>query len=152
MHENVRLFDEAIKRAGARTVLYLTWAKRHAPETQDAITEAYTSIAKEIGADVIPAGVAWERFMKKHDRPVLHDRDGSHPTIAGTYLAACAAYATLFGAGPRGNTAMIEGLTTGEMKLLQQMVPAAGGRGNVNAKMPRRTCAEQRGVSRDRGF
>src|SRR5262245_7196365 len=26
MHENVRLFDEAIKAAGAKTVLYMTWA------------------------------------------------------------------------------------------------------------------------------
>src|SRR5262249_48179314 len=31
MHENVRLFDAAIKAAGARTVLYLTWARRNEP-------------------------------------------------------------------------------------------------------------------------
>ncbi len=35
-HENVRLFDEAIKAQDAKTVLYLTWARRHAPETQAA--------------------------------------------------------------------------------------------------------------------
>src|SRR4051812_44654659 len=34
MHENVRLFDAAIRAGGARTVLYMTWARRHAPETQ----------------------------------------------------------------------------------------------------------------------
>src|SRR5437016_5252050 len=34
MHENVRLFDDAIKAARARTVLYMTWARQHAPETQ----------------------------------------------------------------------------------------------------------------------
>src|SRR5262249_22071004 len=27
MHENVRLFDEAIRAAGARTILYATWAR-----------------------------------------------------------------------------------------------------------------------------
>src|SRR3954452_23465315 len=30
MHESVRLFDEAIRAAGARTALYMTWARRGA--------------------------------------------------------------------------------------------------------------------------
>src|SRR5262245_55052437 len=36
MAENIRLFDEAIKRAGSKTVLYMTWARQQAPETQRA--------------------------------------------------------------------------------------------------------------------
>ena len=50
MHENVRLFDGAIATAGAKTVLYLTWARLNAPESQQAITEAYTGIGRELGA------------------------------------------------------------------------------------------------------
>ncbi|MCI0455626.1 MAG: hypothetical protein L0Z62_01435 [Gemmataceae bacterium] len=50
MHENVRLFDDAIKAAGAKTILYMTWARLHAPESQQAITEAYTSIGRELDA------------------------------------------------------------------------------------------------------
>ena len=61
MRENVRLFDEAIKAAGSKTVLYMTWARRHAPDTQKAITEAYASIGRELGATIVPAGVAWQR-------------------------------------------------------------------------------------------
>src|SRR4051812_38092761 len=34
MHENVRLFDAAVKASGAKTALYMTWARQHAPETQ----------------------------------------------------------------------------------------------------------------------
>jgi hypothetical protein len=30
MHEYITLFDEEIKRAGAKTVLYLTWARKDA--------------------------------------------------------------------------------------------------------------------------
>jgi hypothetical protein len=41
MRENVLLFDEVIRAAGSRTALYMTWALRHAPETQEAITKAY---------------------------------------------------------------------------------------------------------------
>ena len=31
MHENVRLFNEAIRAAGAKTILYMTWARRTLP-------------------------------------------------------------------------------------------------------------------------
>ena len=71
MHENVRLFDEAIKAAGSATVLYMTWARRHAPETQDAISDAYNSIGRELSASVVPVGVVWQRFLRKHELPVL---------------------------------------------------------------------------------
>src|SRR5262249_34920373 len=89
MHENVRLFDEAIQATGAQTVLYMTWARRNAPESQQAITDAYASIGRGLGATVVPVGLAWERFLRNHDQPVLHDKDQSHPTLAGSYLAAC---------------------------------------------------------------
>src|SRR5436305_7880163 len=41
MRENVLLFDEAIKAAGSKTVLYMTWARKHMPDTKNVITEAY---------------------------------------------------------------------------------------------------------------
>src|ERR1043166_8972822 len=34
MHENVRLFDPVIKASGAKTALYLTWARQNTPEAQ----------------------------------------------------------------------------------------------------------------------
>lgn len=120
MHESVRLFDGAIKAAGAKTALYLTWARQHSPATQQAITEAYQSIGRELGATVVPVGVAWQQFLAKHDRPVLYDKDQSHPTVAGTYLAACVFFATLFGRSPVGVGGGIKGLSAAEVKLLQQ--------------------------------
>src|ERR1700754_3912461 len=54
MRENVRLFDEAIKRAGAKSVLYMTWARQNAPEAQQVIADAYNTIGKEVGAIVVP--------------------------------------------------------------------------------------------------
>src|SRR5919201_1774630 len=70
-HENVRLFDEAIKAAGAETVLYMTWARQHAPESQQAITDAYAGIGRELGATVVPVGLTWQRFLGEHDQPTL---------------------------------------------------------------------------------
>ena len=100
MHENVRLFDAVVRAVGAQTVLYMTWARAHAPESQAVIADAYMAIGAELGAVVVPAGLAWERYLREHAQPVLHDRDGSHPTLAGSYLAACALFATLFGERP----------------------------------------------------
>jgi hypothetical protein len=120
MHENVRLFDAAIKAAGAKTVLYMTWARRNAPESQQAITAAYAGIGRELGAAVVPVGTAWQRFLLKHDRPALHDTDQSHPTPAGSYLAACAFFAVLFQESPVGAGGEVPGLSAKDVALLQQ--------------------------------
>ena len=101
-HENVRLFHDVIREQGARTVLYLTWARRDAPHTQSDLTEAVLSIAGETGALVAPVGPAWERVRQEGTGPELYDKDGSHPTPAGSYLAACVFSATLLGRNPQG--------------------------------------------------
>jgi hypothetical protein len=99
-HENVRLFDTEIKKVGSRTALYLTWARRDVPETQKALTEGTTSIARELDALLIPVGHAWQMALNLKAELPLFDKDGSHPTATGSYLAACVFYATLCG----GNT------------------------------------------------
>ena len=122
MHENVRLFDELIRGAGARTALYLTWARKHAPESQAAITSAYRSIGSELGALVVPVGEAWERLLANRQAgvPELYDKDGSHPSVAGSYLAACVFYATLFGESPVGIASEPKGLSGDAVALLQR--------------------------------
>lgn len=125
-HENVRLFDPVIKATGAKTTLYLTWARRNAPETQAALTDAYTAIGEELGATVIPVGVAWEHFLAAHSAPTLHDKDLSHPTLAGSYLAACVFFAVLFGESPAGITGDLKGLTQAEAGVLQETAWAIG--------------------------
>jgi hypothetical protein len=120
MHENVRLFDGVIRAAGAATVLYMTWARRAEPESQVAITEAYTGIGRELGATVVPVGTAWAWFLRSHDRPVLHDRDGSHPTPAGSYLAACVFCGALLKATPVGIGPSVDGLSEDDRAALQK--------------------------------
>jgi hypothetical protein len=118
-HEYARLFDAEIKKAGARTVFYLTWARQNAPETQAQLTAAYTSIAKELNAALVPVGLAWEAALKRHPQLVLHSADKSHPTAAGTYLAACVFYATLVGRTPAGLPNVVTGTqieTSGQAK------------------------------------
>lgn len=101
-HENVRLFAPEITRRGAKTALYLTWSRQHAPATQDGITRAVEEIAAEIDAVVVPVGPAWHVAMTRHIDIALYSDDGSHPTAAGSYLAACVFLVRLFGQAPRG--------------------------------------------------
>jgi hypothetical protein len=101
-HENVRLFAPEIARYGARATLYLTWSRQQAPDTQDRITGAVEEIAAEVDALVVPVGPAWRTVMARHGDVVLYTDDGSHPTAAGSYLAACVFLASLFGEAPRG--------------------------------------------------
>ena len=101
-HENVRLFAAEIARRGARTVLYLTWSRQPAPQTQELITRAVTDIAAEVGARVVPVGPAWHAAMRQDGELVLYTDDGSHPTPAGSFLAACVFLASLFNQRPSG--------------------------------------------------
>jgi hypothetical protein len=118
MAENVRLFEQPIRDAGAKMVLYMTWARQHSPEAQDVIAKAYQSIGKELQAIVVPAGLAWKTFLAKHDSPALHDKDQSHPTLAGSYLAACVFLKTLWELNPTGAVPP-KGLDEADAKKLQ---------------------------------
>ena len=121
MAENLRLFDTAIKQAGAQTVLYMTWARQHTPDAQQVITAAYQEIGDELGALVVPVGRVWQRFLAQYDEPELYDRDESHPTAAGSYLAACVFLAVLLKEDPRGLEAGPDALTKQEMARLQNV-------------------------------
>jgi len=109
--KSVRDFDREIKAAGAKTVLYHTWAVRAAPEAQPVLDYAYLKIASELGVIDVPAGPAWQEAM--HGTPAvgvnLYYLDGAHPSPAGSYLAACEFYATLFGKSPVGLPATVSG-------------------------------------------
>ncbi len=101
-HENVRLFAAEIAKHGASTVLYLTWPRQHAPQSQAAITHAVEAIAEEVGARVVPVGPVWQMAMREDPGLALYVEDGSHPSAAGSYLAACVFFATLFDQRPVG--------------------------------------------------
>src|SRR5207253_4614148 len=82
---------------GAKTVLYLTWPRQNAPQSQETIVNAVEAIAQEIGAAVVPVGRAWQIAMRQAPGLELYVADGSHPSVAGSYLAACVFCVRLFG-------------------------------------------------------
>ena len=126
-HENVREFVPVMKESGATMVLFMTWARKHEPENQKLLTDSYDSIGKELAATVVPVGSAWREMLEKQGTPELHAEDGSHPTLAGSYLAACVFYTTLFDGDLKDLETEVEGLSHEERRLLQQIAQSASG-------------------------
>jgi hypothetical protein len=116
MHDSVRDFAATV--GEARLALYMTWARRNGD--QQPITTAYAGIAAEVGATLVPVGMVWERFLRTHDEPVLHDADGSHPALAGSYLAACVFLISLLEEDPVGLDAPVKGLAADTAALLRE--------------------------------
>ncbi|MEX0867858.1 MAG: DUF4886 domain-containing protein [Pirellulales bacterium] len=102
MFEYAKKFDAAIDERGAKTIFFLTWARANAPDMQAGLNQSYFAIAKECEAEVAPVGLAWQQALTMDNPPKLHQADNSHPTPAGTYLAACVFYGTIFGESPEG--------------------------------------------------
>jgi hypothetical protein len=109
-HEYGQLFAAAALAAGAKPVLYETWARKAGdpiyadrasggtPDAmQDVLSAAYQALATETGASLAPVGEAWRTAWTEHPEIELYDGDGSHPSPAGTYLAACVFYIALTG-------------------------------------------------------
>jgi hypothetical protein len=103
-------FDEASRKAGARTVLFGFWARENVPlEDHEALAYYHFLLGKEIGALVAPVGLAWQATRKREARSALYLADHSHPSPEGTYLAASVLYATCFGAAPESPRLRIVG-------------------------------------------
>lgn len=99
-----------IRKAGAVPMLYLTWARRATPEDQAALSYAYLRAARDFSAQLAPVGIAWERLRTRQPALGLYFTDGSHPSPAGSYLAACTFYAAIFHRSPSELPGKISGV------------------------------------------
>lgn len=93
---------KAIRKSGAKTFMFMTWAYTDQPEMTQLLADAYYEVAAEIDAEVVPVGIAFA--VSARDRPdiALRTGDKKHPTLAGTYLTACMFFAVLTGESPVG--------------------------------------------------
>ncbi len=121
-------FSQAAKRASkdirkhnAIPLYFMTWAYENKPEMIDSLVSGYTKLAKETDAYVAPVGLAFHtakqqyphislyskdilRFEKSDTAAAqaIYKKDIKHPSLAGTYLAACVFYAVLYNKSPQG--------------------------------------------------
>jgi len=95
---------DIVRRNGARPVFFMSWAYQDVPAMTAQLAEAYTQAGKDNDAQVIPAGLAFARPVAQRPELNLYIADKRHPSLAGSYLAACTTYATLFNRSPVGST------------------------------------------------
>ena len=100
--EYARKNSEIVRRHGARPVFFMSWAYKDVPSMTAQLADAYTQAGKDNGAQVIPAGLAFARSVSQRPQLELYNADRRHPSLAGSYLAACTTYASLFRKSPIG--------------------------------------------------
>ncbi len=98
----------------AETVFYMTWGRRDGdPQNcpswppvctfegmNNLIANRYSSAAHENQGIVSPVGAVWKNIRENFPAIELYSSDGSHPSLAGSYLAACTFYTVLYRKNP----------------------------------------------------
>ena len=114
--------DSVIKahNACAQTVFYSTWGRKNGDayvctppecpvdtvitrtyyEMDSTITSHYKIFADSVKASMTPVGAAWRYIRQNYPSIELFEPDESHPSLAGSYAAACSFYTTIFRSDP----------------------------------------------------
>jgi hypothetical protein len=118
--EYSRKHSDTVRKHGAVPVFFMSWAYADRPEMTAELAEAYTQAGNDNGALVIPVGLAFAKAIAQRPELNLYAADKRHPSMAGTYLAACTLYATLFKRSPV-DLKYVAGLDEASAKLLQNV-------------------------------
>ena len=98
----------------ARTLYYMTWGRQNGDATNcdmfpwvctyegmdSMLALRYMEMAQTNEAEVSPVGKVWKHIKQNYPSINLYQSDGSHPTLAGSYLAACCFYTSIFKTNP----------------------------------------------------
>ena len=102
----------------ARILFYMTWGYKNGNKKWKAIASydsmqlrierQYLIFADKLSTGVSPVGMVWKEVRESNPEINLYQEDRFHPILAGSYLAACTHFTTIFGESPYKNTALIE--------------------------------------------
>jgi len=95
-------------------LMYMTWGRKNGDPQWAPISTfegmngrlhaAYLRMADSVQGSVSPVGSAWKYVRDNYPSIELYNPDESHSSVAGTYLAACTFYASIFRKSPVGST------------------------------------------------
>jgi hypothetical protein len=129
-------FGSVIGEVGAHPTLFVTWARAagdtvyqpgfasfiNPDEMQDRITFGYVDVAERLPGSILACvGEAFRTSLRDHPEIVLHQDDRSHPTIAGTYLAASTFYVALTGRPVPAESEVPAGVSAEEAAALREV-------------------------------
>ena len=114
--EYTRRFDAEIRKAGARTALYMVWPSRSRSGDFDGVSRSYGAAATAVGGLLLPVGDAWRDAWSLDPSLPLYSNDGLHPSPAGSALAAMVIYRRIFDSPLPGAT--LNGVTAAQTATL----------------------------------
>lgn len=102
---------------GSKAALFMTWAYGNKPSMTKGLEYAYNLAGEKSKVPVVPVGLAFANAKAAYPEINLYSADVrgvkagkiaysktlKHPSLAGTYLAACVFYASLYGHSPVDN-------------------------------------------------
>ncbi|HHH31615.1 MAG TPA: hypothetical protein ENK57_25155 [Polyangiaceae bacterium] len=119
-HRYVRELGRQVK---GQVLLYETWARQDGHEIyrwgwsgkspsamRRKLRAEFDLAARDLDAQVVPVGSAWERCLERYPGMILHDTDMHHANVLGSHLAASVFYAWLTGRDPAAVELTVEGV------------------------------------------
>ncbi len=101
-HEYAARHSATARSRGAAPILFMSWAYQDKPEMTQQLAAEYVKAGKANNALVVPAGLAFANSIAKRPDLNLYVADKRHPSLAGTYLAACTVAASVYKTSPVG--------------------------------------------------
>lgn len=111
-----RVLDSLVHAATpcAQTLFYMTWGRKNGDANNcqfftdvctyegmdNLLRERYMMMANDNNALVSPVGAVWRYLRTNHPEIELYQSDESHPTLEGSYVAACTFYTAIFRKNP----------------------------------------------------
>ena len=144
MYPAVREINKLVESIGAKTVLFMTWGRKDGlvsagypdyQKMQAQIANNYYQIADELDLTVVPVGLVWQNVRTEYPEIRLWNPDGSHPSKAGSYLAACVFYEVLTGESPEGLNYMA-GLPEEDAKIIQHIFSETAFDSSIKTRFP----------------
>lgn len=119
----------------AEAMFYMTWGRQSGDPQWDSIAtyegmddrlyRAYMYMKEQNDASVCPVGRVW-RYIREHIPTIeLYSSDGSHPSMAGSYAAACSFYTMLFHENPLNITHVpsgVDGATAQQIRVATKLM------------------------------
>ena len=116
-------------------LFFMTWGRKYGDQSncqfyppvctylgmQQRLRENYLDMSFLHNASCSPVGMAWKKFIEIDSTLNLYSSDNSHPSIYGSYLAACTFYASIFKKSAVGSTYWPNAIDSASAYILQQI-------------------------------
>jgi len=116
-------------------LFFMTWGRKYGDQQncavyppvctylgmQQRLRESYLEMAFYDSASCSPVGMAWKELIALDSTINLYSSDNSHPSIYGSYLAACTFYASIFKKSPIGSSFWPSAIDSSTAYSLQQI-------------------------------